>query len=408
MLQFQFKAMTVTGEHETGVVSASSAEQATHALVRKGLIPISTVVSAGSPAVHVTANSAPSRAAKPLSTSQLQRFTQQLATVLDTGSTLERALGMVERSSEDPAVRALSSALSQKLRGGETFSDALEADPTSFSKVYVAMVRAGEASGQLPSSLFSLARDLDQLSELKKSLIGSLIYPGILFCVSALSLAALLGFVVPRFEAMFADAGVALPKATQIVIAMAHVVKTAWPGPLILFLMIWLLHKLWGHRDAVQQFRDKLFLSLPLVGTILHRYAAARLCRVLGSLSAAGVPLHQAFVWSSDTISNTHLHSRLGEAAHDLRAGLGLSQPLKERSILPPMAMEMIEMGEEAGALSDMLAQAATTLDADVAARLKRLVTFAEPLIIVVLGVSIGAIVMSIFAAVISLNDLTV
>ena len=407
MLEFQFKAMSANGEPQSGVISAMSAEEATQVLVRKGLIPISTVAADLS---HT--DSTPTRAegpvsTKPLTPAQLQRFTQQLATVLGTGSPLERALSMVERSADAPAVRSMASKLSGQLRGGDSFSAALAAQPQTFSRVYVAMVRAGEASGHLGARLASLAEDLEQIAKLKNSLIGSLIYPAILFVVSALSLAALLGFVIPRFEAMFLDAGVALPAATQMVISLSDTIKAGWPVPLLLFLTGFAAHRIWGRKPAVQRARDALVLELPIIGDLLQRYAAARLCRVLGSLSAAGVPLHQAFVWSSETLPNARLRAKLNEVAHELRAGRGLSAPLKERHILPAMTMEMIEVGEESGALADMLSKAAAGLDADVATRLKRLVTYAEPLIIVVLGISIGAIVMSVFAAVISLNDLT-
>ncbi|TVR63641.1 MAG: type II secretion system F family protein, partial [Candidatus Competibacteraceae bacterium] len=326
-------------------------------------------------------------------------LTQQLSNLLNAGLPLDRALTILISVTDDAPSKSLLERVQDQVRGGSTLADALEAQGT-FSRFYLNMVRAGEAGGALEAVLKRLTEFLERSRALRESVSSALIYPLILLSVAALSVIILLTFVVPQFEQLFADAGRALPLATQIVIAAGHGFRYYWwVGLLAILLLATALRRQLNQPESRVRW-DRWFLSLPLFGDLIAKVETARLSRTLGTLLGNGVSLLNALTIVRETLSNRVLALALGEVAEHVKTGRGLADPLLEAGDFPKLAVQMIRVGEETGQLQEMLLQVADTYDEEVQTAVKRLLTLLEPALILGLGVVIAGIIMSILVAI--------
>jgi general secretion pathway protein F len=332
-------------------------------------------------------------------------LTQQLANLLHAGMPLDRALTILISVSEDEQTQTLLERVQEKVRGGSSLADALEAQG-AFSRFYLNMIRAGEAGGALEVVLKRLTEFLERSQALRETVTSALIYPIILLSVSALSVIILLTFVVPQFQQLFADAGKALPLATQIVIAVGDGFRHYWwVGAMLLVLLVAALRQQLSQPVSRARW-DRWFLSLPLFGDFIAKVETARLSRTLGTLLGNGVSLLNALAIVRETLTNQVLSTALGEVAEHVKTGRGLAEPLQESGNFPKLAVQMIRVGEETGQLQEMLLQVAETYDGEVQTAVKRMLTLLEPALILGLGVIIAGIIMSILVAILSLNEL--
>jgi general secretion pathway protein F len=277
---------------------------------------------------------------------------------------------------------------------------------SAFSRFYLNMIRAGEAGGALEVVLKRLTEFLERSQALRETVTSALIYPMILLTVSALSVIILLTFVVPQFQRLFADAGKALPLATQIVIAVGDGFRHYWwVGALLMVLAVVTLRRQFSQPESRARW-DRWLLRLPLVGDLIAKVETARLSRTLGTLLGNGVSLLNALAIVRETLSNQVMATALGEVAEHVKAGRGLAEPLQDAESFPKLAVQMIRVGEETGQLQEMLIQIADTYDGEVQTAVKRLLTLLEPAMILGLGVIIAGIIMSILVAILSLNEL--
>ncbi|HHJ39171.1 MAG: general secretion pathway protein GspF [Methylothermaceae bacteria B42] len=334
-------------------------------------------------------------------------FTRELATLLSAGLPLDRSLRvMLELFPEGSPLHAMCDRILEKVKGGSQLSAALEAEGKSFSKLYVNMIRAGEAGGALATVLERLADYLERSQALRGSVMTAMIYPAILVVMAVGSLLVLLTFVVPQFEEMFANAGKELPVPTQIVMGLADGLKNY--GWILLLLVI--LGMNWGRRmlaDPERRYRfHRWLLRLPLLGDLIVKLEVARFSQTLAALLTAGVPLLGALNIVKDTLANDVLSESVGEAASRLKEGGDMSVALQEAGHFPVMALQMIKLGEETGQLPKMLARMAEIYEEEVKTTVHRLLTLLEPVLIVGLGIAIAGIIMSILVAVVSVNDL--
>jgi general secretion pathway protein F len=261
-------------------------------------------------------------------------LTQQLANLLHAGMPLDRALTILISVSEDEQSQTLLERVQEKVRGGSSLADALEAQG-AFSRFYLNMIRAGEAGGALEVVLKRLTEFLERSQALRETVTSALIYPVILLSVSALSVIILLTFVVPQFQQLFADAGKALPLATQIVIAVGDGFRHYWwVGALLIVLLVAALRQ--QLRQPVSRARwDRWFLNLPLFGDFIAKVETARLSRTLGTLLGNGVSLLNALTIVRETMTNQVLATALGEVAEHVKTGRGLAEPLLEAGTFP-------------------------------------------------------------------------
>lgn len=342
----------------------------------------------------------------PLSTGDLALLTRSLAIMLNAGMPLDRALATLVQLVDRPRQKQLVEDIRERVRGGGTLADALEAQSGTFSRFYVNMVRAGEAGGALETVLARLADHLDGAQSLRNTLISALIYPIILLTLSVVSVVILLLYVVPQFTDLFASAGEALPMSTQIVIAAGDILRAYW-WLMLTGLLVFLLGLQWMFADpGRRRLWDRLMLRLPRVRELVQRVEVARFSRTLGTLVQNGVPLLEGLRITTTTLSNQIMAEGLQEASESLKSGGGLSNPLAATGLLPPLALQLIRLGEETGDLQPMLHKIADIYDEEVRIAVQRLLAILEPLLIVTLGVLVAGIIVSILVAILGVQGL--
>jgi len=404
MPRYRYEAVDTTGEVLRDEVEAANSEAVISQLRDGGLLPLSVVEAKGGLLRGGLGQPLFSKR-RALSRKAVTLITQQLASLLAAGMPLDRALTILISVSEDEHTKPLLERVQEKVRGGSTLADALEAQGV-FSRFYLNMIRAGEAGGALETVLKRLTEFLERSQALRETVTSALIYPIILLSVAALSVIILLTFVVPQFQRLFADAGKALPLATQIVIAVGDGFRHYWwVGLIVIGLIVTIVRQRLSQPENRLRW-DRRLLRLPLAGDLIAKVETARLSRTLGTLLGNGVSLLSALTIVRETLSNRVLANALGEVAEHTKTGRGLAEPLLETGSFPKLAVQMIRVGEETGQLQEMLLQVADTYDNEVQTAVKRMLTLLEPALILGLGVIIAGIIMSILVAILSLNEL--
>lgn len=404
MPRYRYEAVDASGEVVRDELDAATLDAAIARLRDQGLLPL-TVNEAKSGFLRGGFGQPLFSKRRALSRKTIALLTQQLASLLHAGMPLDRALTILIGVTEDEQAKPVLERVQEKVRGGSSLADALEVQGV-FSRFYLNMVRAGEAGGALDVVLKRLTEFLERSQALRETVTSALIYPIILLSVSALSVIILLTFVVPQFQRLFADAGKALPLATQIVIAVGDGFRYYWWVGAILFVLLSAVARQQLSRPESRARWDDWFLRLPLFGDLIAKVETARLSRTLGTLLGNGVSMLNALTIVRETLSNQVLAGALGEVAEHVKTGRGLADPLLEAGRFPKLAVQMIRVGEETGQLQEMLLQVADTYDGEVQTAVKRLLTLLEPALILGLGVIIAGIIMSILVAILSLNDL--
>jgi general secretion pathway protein F len=404
MPRYRYEAVDAAGEMVRDELEAPTLDAAIERLRDQGLLPLAVDEAKGGFLRGGFGQPLFSKR-RSLSRKSVAVLTQQLASLLHAGMPLDRALTILIGVAEDERAKTLLERVQEKVRGGSSLADALEAQG-AFSRFYLNMIRAGEAGGALEVVLKRLTEFLERSQALRETVTSALIYPIILLTVSALSVIILLTFVVPQFQRLFADAGKTLPLATQIVIAAGDGFRYYWwVGAILIVLLVAVMRQQLG-QPASRIRWDRRFLRLPLFGDLIAKVETARLSRTLGTLLGNGVSLLNALTIVRETLGNQVLAGALGEVAEHVKTGRGLADPLLEAGSFPKLAVQMIRVGEETGQLQEMLIQVADTYDGEVQIAVKRLLTLLEPALILGLGVIIAGIIMSILVAILSLNEL--
>ena len=368
----------------------------------EGLLPIQTR-SAGGLVAQLAR-----RRRRSLKPKDIEIITRQLATLIEAGLTLDRSLGVLaDLTPEEHVVKVLAD-LQDRVRGGATFSAALEAQDGQFSKLYVNTVRAGEASGALSDVLARLADYLERSAELRSTVTSALVYPAILLVVAGLSVIILLVFVVPQFTTLFEDMGAALPLPTRIVVGAGEFFRGYWWALLVLIAVIALLIERWLQNPEHRRRFDYRVMRLPLLGDLIWKMETARFCHTLSTLLKNGLPLLSGLNLAKEVVDNRKIADGLDEVGEGLKHGRGLAEPMTSRAVLPQLALQMIRVGEESGTLDAMLAKVADIFDRETKASVQRMLTLLEPALIVGLGVVVAGIIMSILTAILGANNLVV
>ncbi|MGB4947374.1 MAG: type II secretion system F family protein, partial [Candidatus Competibacter denitrificans] len=365
MPRYRYEAVDASGEVLRDEMEAPSQEAVIAQLRDGGLLPLSVAEAKGGFLRSALGQPLFSKR-RALSRKAVTLITQQLASLLSAGMPLDRALTILISVSEDEQhTKPLLERVQEKVRGGSTLADALEAQGV-FSRFYLNMVRAGEAGGALETVLKRLTEFLERSQALRETVTSALIYPIILLSVAALSVIILLTFVVPQFQRLFADAGKALPLATQIVIAVGDGFRHYWwVGLIVIGLIVTVARQRLSQPENRLRW-DRRLLRIPLLGDLIAKVETARLSRTLGTLLGNGVSLLNALTIVRETLSNRVLANALGEVSEHTKTGRGLAEPLLETGNFPKLAVQMIRVGEETGQLQEMLLQVADTYDNEV------------------------------------------
>lgn len=411
MPKFSYTAIDASGKQKSGVLSASSSEDATAQIKSMGLFVTNLVASdkaakgraRGRAAASSTTRKKPVTIGKIIKEKGLAVFTRQLSTLLQAGLPLLRSLEVLVRQEKNPGFKYVVEEIAENVRSGNTFSDGLLQHPKVFNRLYVNMVKAGEAGGVLDVVLNRLARFMEKSIRIKGKVKSAMVYPIIVLCIAIGILAFLMAFVVPKFEDIFADLleGAELPILTQIVMKVSYFVRDHFlmtvVGAVIFFIILKILKSTRQGARAV----DKMMITLPPVGDLFRKAAIARFSRTFGTLLSSGVPILNCLTITRDTIGNRILMDAI-EKVHDrVKEGDSVSAPLEASKVFPTMVTSMIDVGEETGELPEMLNRIADTYDEEVDNAVAALTSIIEPIMIVILAFIVGVIVIALFLPII-------
>jgi len=401
---FEYKAATNSGDVVQGEMEAASQDAVIRRLQADGHIPIraeeiTRSASSETPSAFTFQRRRPGRA-------DVNVLTIELATLLQAGLPLDKALEMLVTIAEKSPFREVLEQLLTQVRGGASLSAALEPHGRLFSRFYRNMVKAGEASGALDAALARLAEFMERSRELRDSVLSARLYPVVLVVVGILSMAVILGLVIPKISQMFAEAGQQLPWFTRVVVAAGGFVENYWwlmaLGAVGLYMF---MRRQYAQRVSRLRWDGRL-LRLPLVGALIARLEAARFTRTLGTLLGNGVPLLDAIAIAKEVVANQVIAEGIRRVTEQVRQGEGLARPLTEARVFPPLAGHLMQVGEESGNLEAMLMQLAQIYEREVQSALRRLMAVLEPALILGLAVVIAAIILSVVMAILSINNL--
>jgi len=335
-------------------------------------------------------------------------FTRQLSTLQDAGLPVLRSLRILEGQNKPGALKNALMDVIEDIEGGNTLSEAMSKQPKAFDNLYVNMVKAGEAGGALEVILQRLAEFKEKSQSLKRKIVGAMIYPGAVITVAVTIVSFIMIFIIPKFKEIFIGFGVELPPPTMLLIACSDWMMSYWYmlfiGPIAFVIFIKIVKKNKTGAYVV----DWLSLRIPLIGKILHIGTIARVTRTLGTLIASGVPILEGLLISRDTAGNSVFVRAFDNIYTAIREGETIAVPLRESKIVDDMVVNMVDVGEETGALDDMLYKVADVYDEEVEVRVESLVSLLEPIMVVVLGLIVGFIVIALFMPLIKLlNDLS-
>ncbi|RMN55497.1 type II secretion system protein F (GspF) [Pseudomonas syringae] len=398
MSLFKYRALDAQGAAQNGTLEARDQDAAIAALQKRGLMVLQVDVAGLGGLRRVLGSGLLNGAA-------LVSFTQQLATLLGAGQPLERSLGILLKQPGQPQTRALIERIREQVKAGKPLSVALEEEGSQFSPLYISMVRAGEAGGALESTLRQLSDYLERSQMLRGEVINALIYPAFLVVGVLGSLALLLAYVVPQFVPIFKDLGVPIPLITEVILDLGQFL-----GDYGLAVFASLIALIWGMairmRDPQRrERRDRRLLGIRVIGPLLQRIEAARLTRTLGTLLTNGVALLQALVIARQVCTNRALQAQVGQAAESVKGGGTLASAFGAQPLLPDLALQMIEVGEQAGELDTMLLKVADVFDVEAKRGIDRMLAALVPALTVVMAGMVAVIMLAIMLPLMSLTS---
>ncbi len=427
MPAYSFEALTAEGQTRKGVMQADSARAARGQLRAQALVPVlvdavgagsgtggDPRTSGGSTSNGVNGSNGKSNtglnrtlfAKRAFNTTALAIWTRQIAGLVSSGLPLERALTSLSDEAEDVAQRNLVATLRAEVNGGSTFAKALSQHPREFSAIYVAVIGAGEQSGNLGLVLERLADDLEEQQALKGKLIGAALYPAIVTLVAIVIVMFLLGYVVPQVANVFAGSKRALPILTVIMLALGNFVRDYGWLVLLAVVTATVVSRLALTNTQVRERFDAFWLTLPVLGRLSAGYNAARFASTLAMLANAGVPILKALQAAAETLSNKAMQADAAQIVVLVREGAPLASALSQKKRFPALLSMFARLGEQTGQLPVMLARAAKQLSLEVQRRSMQLATIAEPLLIVAMGIVVMLIVLAVLMPIIQLNQL--
>ncbi|MFH2145070.1 MAG: type II secretion system F family protein [Candidatus Omnitrophota bacterium] len=409
MGKFRYTAINKQGDEVNGLLDSESVNDALNKIRQMDLFPVDVlpakdIKSRVNWLSFVSGKVAKFRSGpKDIKQESLVIFTRQLSVLLDAGLTLVRALGTLKKQSRFVSMSRIISDIIDMIESGKTFSDSLAHFPGSFTKIYVNIVKAGETGGALDEVLRRLADFLERNLKLNQKVKAALIYPVIVLLISISILGFILTFVIPRFVSLFEDLGTQLPAFTLAILNLSNFVCMSWY--IILGVIIGLIfsYRLLLYNRKFRYFKDKLSLSLPIIGVLIQKITTSRFARTLATLITGGVPILRALELTKDVSGNEVVGEIIDTVYDAVREGGFISRVLANSKVFPELMVDMIAVGEESGSLDKMLAKVADTYEEDVELTTGMLTSLLEPALIIVMGLVVGIIVLAMFLPLISL-----
>lgn len=343
-----------------------------------------------------------------VSNKKLTTFTRQLSTLQDAGLPILRSLRILEGQEKPGPLKNSLIGVIEDIESGNTLSEAMAKQPKAFDNLYVNMVKAGEAGGALEIILQRLAEFKERSMSLRRKVQGAMIYPAAVITVATLIVGFIMYYIIPKFKEIFIGFGVELPDITKWLINISDWVVSYWFLIPVFPISMWLLIKIIKKNKTGAYIIDRIALKIPILGAIISKSTIARCCRTLGTLIASGVPILEALSIARDTAGNEVFRKAFDHIHASIREGETMAVPLRETRITDDLVVNMVDVGEETGALDNMLYKVADVYDEEVAVLVDGLVSLLEPLMVVVLGLIVGFIVIALFMPLVKLlNDLS-
>jgi general secretion pathway protein F len=400
---FYFRAVASDGKARTGTLTAENDKLVASELRRQGLVPVYIGLDKKSggfelklPAFHRG------------SRKDVLFFTQELATLLNAGVPLDRALSIVAQLTTHGDFRSVVLDVMRILKGGKSLADSLATRPSHFSELYVNMVRAGEASGSLAQIFDRLAEFERTRDDLRGYIVSSLVYPCLLTLVGIGSIFVLLNFVVPRFALIFSDPRMKIPTPTLMLLEVSAIVRAWWLPAALALLGSIVIFQIFIRTQAGRLWWDTFRLKVPLLGEAMRKAETARFARAMATLVAASVPLVQSIGIARGILNNRRMAGTLEQVAQGVKRGEGIAGPLTRAGEFPPLAGHLLTVGEETGHLDTMFNRMADIYDGETRTAIRRFTALFEPLIILVMGLVVGSLIMSLMLAITSINDIAI
>jgi len=398
MPTFQYKAKTRAGELVSGSLAAGDRRTALTELGKMGFFPLS--VDTGEAEVGGKKGSG-----LRVKSRDVLMFTEQLSSLLRSGMSLSQALGTLERRSQKKAIGPVLTDLRNGIVQGESLSDALAKHPKIFSRFFVNMIKAGEASGALDDVLLRLGKHQEQMAEVREKVLGALIYPMIVVSVGICTIIFFMMVMVPKFAGMFKEMGSTMPLPTRILIGISDGFMSYWWIGALLIASAVTAYRIRARTPEGRLALDTWKLRLPAFGAILTANAFAQFARTLATLLENGVPVLNALQIVEDTMTNRLIANEVREARTRVTDGTSISQPLSKGKVFPELLIDMLTVGEESGEVVPALKNIADTYEQELSRTLKVFTTLLEPAIIIFMAVVVGGIVLSILSAVFSITS---
>jgi general secretion pathway protein F len=397
---FEYKGLTARGRGVAGIVDADSARVARQRLKADGIFPTELVEG------HAKGRS---EARAPLLGGRVRPMdvalvTRQLATLVGAGLPMLECLTALVDQVESPRLKKVIAEVREQVKEGSSLSEALRGHTKVFSELYVSMVAAGEASGTLAPMLARLADFAERQVALSGTIVATMTYPAVMVVIGLLILTLLMTFVVPKVTQVFTDMHAALPLPTIVLMAISAAVRAWWWALLIVAGVAWWIFRRWAATEAGRLAWDRTLLSLPVVGKLVRMVAISRFTRTLSTLLAGGIPLLEALSITQRVVMNRVLADAIGAASENIKEGESVAAPLAASGVFPPMVTHMVAVGEATGELEAMLVKVAEAYDREVQTTVGSLTSILAPVMILVMGGVVFAIVMAILLPIVELS----
>ncbi len=406
---FTFEAMDGAGKVVREDIEASSRDDAIAQIRALGYFPTKLKEKAGGAvapgAYEEMATSRKSRFFGGVKFKDLTQFTVQLATLQDAGLPIVRSLRILEGQMKQGKLKDQVGEVAEDVEGGSSFSDALAKHPKTFDRLYVNMVKAGEAGGVLETILNRLADFMEKSLRLRRRIIGAAIYPIVVITVAVIIIGGIMVFVIPKFEKMFEDLETVLPPTTQLLLGISNFVQSYWYLIPLIPAIIFALFKLIGRSGGGRLMLDHVKLKFPLLGPVLKKSYIARFARTLGTLISSGVPILDALSIVRETIVNVVIEDAVDSIHGSIKEGETVAGPLKESGVFDDVFVNMVDVGEETGELDKMLNKIADNYEDEVDVAVESMTSVLEPIMIVGMGLVVGFVVVSLFMPLVSLIE---
>jgi type IV pilus assembly protein PilC len=403
LAEYTYKALDNRGESRVGVIEAETEAHVISSLRDQGWVPLK--VDAPSRNVLKASLRIPGLTDR-ISLKDVAIGSRQLATMIDAGLPLMRALTVLAEQTESRRLSEVWEAVRDDVQAGSSFSAALSKHPKAFTNLYVAVVRAGEAGGALDQVLLRLADTLEKQVNLRNKIRSAMTYPTMVAIMVGAILIAILVFIVPTFKQLYADLGGTLPLQTRLLIGASNLVRKFFLLIVPMFVVAGYALKKYVDTDQGRRNWDMFKLRVPIFGELFRKVAMSRMSRTLGTLLRSGVPVLQSLEITRETVGNRIVAEAIIDVEDAVRQGESLAKPLLRHKVIPPMVVQMLAVGEETGAVDTMLEKVATFYDSEVDAMVDALTSLIEPILIVILGGVVGGILISLYLPMFKLIDL--